>query len=402
MALSTTEQLDYLWKKVGYGVTKTDTAANKLAYNEGTPSPLLLRADKLWAQASEIPNARPDTTSSIVRIYKDGTGSWTATVKCTEDLGASDNRTWKTNLTDWIPPEFGATYLVSVYIDNDNATSPQSTGTQIFAAGASSTSNDEWFFDYQSGVLHFIGINLPTAITTGVTGKSIFVSGARYIGKFGISSADALTANTVVITTSANIGNLRIADTTISSLTANSNISLNPDGTGNISLSANTTVTGNLVSDNANLGNAVYANYFIGDGSLLTNISTSAISGNISLDSITANSITISTIFSGNLNTVPVNTGSDTEIDSFAIASARTAKYVVKASNDDGYESLEVLLIHNGVDSYITIYGSISTATDSNSIVSLSSNISSGNIKLYASGTAANTVVNFVGTYITD
>ena len=102
------------------------------------------------------------------------------------------------------------------------------------------------------------------------------------------------------------------------------------------------------------------------------------------------------------MNTVSVNTGSDTVIDSFAIATARTAKYVVKASNDDGYESLEVLLIHNGTDSFITIYGSISTAADSNSIVSLSSNISSGNIKLYASGSNANTVINFVGTYITD
>jgi hypothetical protein len=402
MALSTTEQLDFLWKKVGFGVTKTDTAANKLAFNEAIPSPLLLRADKLWAQASEIPNARPDTTSTIVRIYKDGTGSWTPTAKLIEDLGASDNRTWKTNLTDWIPPEFGSTYLVSVYIDNDNATVPQSTGTQIFAAGASGSSNDEWFFDYQSGVLHFIGTSLPTAITTGVTGKSIFISGARYVGKFGISSADTLTANTVVITTSANIGNLRIADTTISSTTANSDITLNPDGTGSISLSANTTVTGNLASTNANLGNATYANYFIGDGSLLTNIATSAIAGNLSVDNVTANSITISTIFSGNLNTVSVGTGSNTVIDSFALASARTAKYVVKASNDDGYESLEILLIHNGTDSFITIYGSISTATDSNSIVSISSNIASGNIKLYASGSNANTVVNFVGTYITD
>lgn len=402
MALSTTEQLDYLWKKVGFGVTKTDTAANKLAFNEAIPSPLLLRADKLWAQASEIPNARPDTTSTIVRIYKDGTGAWTPTAKLIEDTAASDNRTWKTNLTDWIPPEFGSTYLVSVYIDNDNATSPQSTGTRIFAAGASGTSNDEWFFDYQSGVLHFIGTNLPTSITTGVTGKSIFISGARYVGKFGISSADTLTANSVIITTSANIGNLRIADTTISSITANSDITLNPDGTGSISLSANTTVTGNLLATNANLGNATYANYFIGDGSLLTNISTSSISGNISLDGITANSMTISTIYSGDLNTVTVSTGSDTEIDSFDMSTARTAKYVVKASSDDGYESLEILLIHNDVDSYITIYGSISTAVGSNNIVNLSSNVSSGNIKLYASGTAANTVVNFVGTYITD
>jgi len=268
MALSSTEQLDFLWKKVGYGVTKTDTAANKLAYNEGIPSPLLLRADKLWAQAAEIPGTKPAVTSAIVKIYKDGAGTWSPTVKCVEDLGASDNRTWKTNLTDWIPPEFGATYLVSVYIDADSATAPQSTGTQIFAAGASATSNDEWFFDYQSGVLHFIGTSLPTAIATGVTGKSIFVSGARYTGVFGLSTTNSLAANTVVVSESANIGNLRIVDTTISSSSTNANISIVPSGTGIV-----------VVNSALNVGGSVTATRYHGDGGFLSNISASSLVG---------------------------------------------------------------------------------------------------------------------------
>ena len=241
MALSTTEQLDYLWKKIGYGVTKTDTASTKQAYNESIASPLLLRADKLWTQSGEIPGVKPTTTSSIVRVYKDGTGSWSSTVKCTEDLTATDNRTWKTNLTDWIPPEFGSTYLVTVYIDNDNSTSPQTTGTQLYAAGASASSNDEWFFDYQSGVLHFIGTNLPTDITSGVTGKSIFISGARYIGTFGISGS--------VSSTSADLGNIHVEQNTISSTNTNGNIIIDPNGTGV------TNVIGNLnVSGTSNLG----------------------------------------------------------------------------------------------------------------------------------------------------
>ena len=387
MALSTTEQLDYLWKKIGYGVTKTDLAANKLAYNEGIASPLLLRADKLWAQAADIPSSKPAATSTIVAIYKDGVGSWSSTVKTTEDLGASDNRTWKTNLTDWIPPEFGATYLVSVYIDSTSATSPQTTGTQLFAAGASSSSNDEWFFDYQSGVLHFIGTNLPTLITTGVTGKSIFISGARYVGKFGISSADQLSATDIIVTSTANIGNLTFSNTTISSITANSNIILDPNGVGNINLLAPVNVTGNVA-----------ATYFVGDGSLLTNIATSSISGNLSLDGVSANSIITSAIVSGSMTAVAVTT--NTVLDSFTPSTYRTAKYIIKASSDDGYESLEVLLIHDGSDSYITIYGSISTSDAD--IITVSSNIAGGNIKLYASGTSANTVVNFVGTYVTD
>ena len=39
---------------------------------------------------------------------------------------------------------------------------------------------------------------------------------------------------------------------------------------------ANTTVNGNLISYNANLGNAATANFFIGDGGLLSNITVGA------------------------------------------------------------------------------------------------------------------------------
>ena len=39
MAISNDQKLDYLFKKVGFGVSKTDTNANKLAANEAIPSP---------------------------------------------------------------------------------------------------------------------------------------------------------------------------------------------------------------------------------------------------------------------------------------------------------------------------------------------------------------------------
>ena len=46
MAISNDQKIDYLFKKVGFGTTKTDTNANKLAANEVIPSPLLLEAIK--------------------------------------------------------------------------------------------------------------------------------------------------------------------------------------------------------------------------------------------------------------------------------------------------------------------------------------------------------------------
>ena len=41
MSISDDQKLDYLWKKLGYGVSKTDTRLNKGASNESIPSPLL-------------------------------------------------------------------------------------------------------------------------------------------------------------------------------------------------------------------------------------------------------------------------------------------------------------------------------------------------------------------------
>lgn len=172
MAISNNQKIDYLWKKLGYGATKTDTNSQKLAVNEAIPSPLLLRGDKIWSKAGEIPTVIPSTTNDIVQVYLGSNG-----VECTEDTTATSRRTWKTGSTDWIPPEFGSTYQVKVYAAATGAADP-TTGTQLFAAG--SGNNDEWFFDYQSGVLNFIGDNLPSTLGT----NKVYIIGARYVGPF--------------------------------------------------------------------------------------------------------------------------------------------------------------------------------------------------------------------------
>ena len=111
MAISDTQKVDYLWKKLGYGSTKTDTNANKLAPNEAIASPLILRGDKVWQQASSIPTVQPGSSSGVVTVYPTS-----GPQECTEDITATANRSWKTGLTDWIPPELGSTYQAKVYI----------------------------------------------------------------------------------------------------------------------------------------------------------------------------------------------------------------------------------------------------------------------------------------------
>jgi len=198
VAISDSQKVDYLWKKLGYGATKTDTNGRKKAPNEAIVSPLLIRGDKVWAEAGFIPIVKPSSDYErvpgeiIVKVYDDNTGN---TVETTEDGTSTALRTWITGITDWIPPEFGSTYQVKVFIDNASASNPESTGTQIFATG--SGNDDEWFFDYQSGVLHFIGTNLPSSLSST---KRIYIVGATYTGVFGQDpslSAQTIFANTI-------------------------------------------------------------------------------------------------------------------------------------------------------------------------------------------------------------
>ena len=115
-----------------------------------------------------------------------------------------------------------------------------------------------------------------------------------------------------------------------------------------------------------------------------------------------SNAASITNVIANNIISRNANiaVSTDTVIDTFTIGSYRTAKYTIKAGSDDGYQSVEVLLVHNDSSSYVTIYGSISTIADD--IITLTSNIVSGNVKLYASSASANTKVKLIGTYVTD
>ena len=213
MAISDGQKIDYLFKKIGFGITKTDTNSNKVAANESIASPLLLRGDKVIKDAASIPSTKPGSSSGVVTVY---TGA--STVECTADITASANRTWKTGFTDWIPPEFGSTYLVNVYIHTSgDASNAESISNKVFITG--SGNDDEWFFDYQSGVLHFIGTNLPNGVN--FTGKSVYVAGARYTGDFGVGGST---------------GAFSFTDNRLQTTTTNEEIIIEPAGTGYVAI----------------------------------------------------------------------------------------------------------------------------------------------------------------------
>jgi hypothetical protein len=273
MAIADAKKVDYLWKKIGYGATKTDTNANKAAPNEAIASPLLLRGDKTWNQANLIPTTMPGSSSGVVTVY--GTS---APDETSNDATASTNRSWKTGLTDWIPPEFGATYGVKVYIhDTGSASAAAASGTRVFAGG--SGNNDEYFFDYQSGVVHFIGTNLPNGVN--FSGKTVYVSGARYTGTIGLQNNVADT------------GDFGFSGNTMSTGSSNADMELGTSGTGQYVFTADTGIvlpTGNTAArPSAQEGvlrfNTQTAEYEVSkDGSTWTNLRTDADASDVTKD----------------------------------------------------------------------------------------------------------------------
>lgn len=273
------QQLDYLWKKLGYGVAKTagtTGAGAKQAYNESIASPLLYRGDLIWTQSGSIPTSPPSNTSDIVQVYKDGGGGgYSPTVECSEDLTSPDNQTWLTNLTNWIPTQFGDNYLIQVYAANVGVNNPQTSGTKLFQSG--SGNDDTWFFDYQAGVLNFNGANIPSVIAGGVTGKSIYIVGYRYVGIVGLSGGAA---------TGASISN---GSSNVNVVSSGGNVTVGIGGTGNVAVFSTTgeyltgelSATGNVTGGNLITGGLVSAagnvtgNYILGNAVLVNGVSLS-------------------------------------------------------------------------------------------------------------------------------
>jgi hypothetical protein len=289
MAISTAQYIDLLFKNL-QGVAKTATAAQKSASNESIASPALLRGDIVWTQADQIPG-----TAQVVANVTQGYLT-TSRIECTADntvptIGGI-YPTWLTNLQYWIPQEFGSTWPVKVWVDTAGAANPTVTGTQIFAPGIGGVG--EFYFDTQAGVLNFIGETIPSTLTAG---KSIFITGYRYVGQLGVTNLP-----------SANIGNIQITGNTIVTLNTNGDLVFDPNGSGNVRILANTSVTGNITASGfvSATGN-VSGNYFLGNGSQLTGVAASSVNANALIGNTLSSNVLYSSLTSvGTLSNVSV------------------------------------------------------------------------------------------------
>jgi len=187
MTISDTDKIDFLWKKVIYGVTKTANSAIKSGANESIASPYAISSGNIWSHAELIPSIPPISATADVVPYL---GS--QRIRATSDNTATPYKTWfatstyntiSTRLQTFIPPIYGAGYIAQVFIGDPNI----GPAVRIFP----DAENEEYVFDYSAGVLTFVN-NIPAskAATIGsgsVTAQSngIYIIAYRYVGPTG-------------------------------------------------------------------------------------------------------------------------------------------------------------------------------------------------------------------------
>jgi hypothetical protein len=171
-------------------------------------------------------------------------------------------------------------------------------------------------------------------------------------------------------------------------------------GTGAIAVINNTGGIFNSTVSNINIGLA--ANIYMGSATGTVTTRNDLISnGNITTNqTVIANNVEVGDLYSKR-NPITV-TGSNTVVDTFGTSVFRSAKYTIKAQSDLGYQALEVLLVHDSINTFITVYASLSTAPLGAETVLITAEIASGNVNLLATPYSSNTTVNLMGTYVPD
>lgn len=161
-----------------------------------------------------------------------------------------------------------------------------------------------------------------------------------------------------------------------------------------------TIISNNCLTANGSLGLTTGNSYLNGFFSANTLIAQDAIRGG---NNTTANVLNISTGFYTNKATYISNTASFTDntalqvVDSFAVTSARTVKYLLQVNATAiGFQSTEIMLLHNGTDAFLTEYATLTSNTVQGNMAVFTVNVASGNVNLLISPTTGSTTTSTV------
>ena len=243
---------------------------------------------------------------------------------------------------------------------------------------------------------------LSTLTVTGNSNLGNVATANIFSGDGGLLTNVSVAAGTAIINGTSNVA-----------VSLNSNVSTSVAGNANVFVVTGTgansngyfTASGNITSDNANLGNAVTANYFIGSGNNLSNIQASNITGSIANatyatnagSATTATSATTAATVTTNAqpNITSVGTLTTLDVNGTITAVAFTANTGVFTGNGNGLTNLVGANVTGTVANatYAVSAGSATTAgtvttnaqpniTSTGTLTSLtvSGNVTSGNV----------------------
>lgn len=242
-----------------------------------------------------------------------------------------------------------------------------------------------------------VALYLPTY--TGNVGAGNVNATGNISGSYLISNSGCVTLGSGTIGVSGTSGGVFASTITDINIGLAANIVMG-SSSGNVTVQGNLTANGNVTGTNITGTLTTAAQPNITSTGTLTNLT---VSGNVNTGNITvtntvdAVNVKVTDLFSKRTS---INITTQTPIDTFPIASFRSAKYTMRAGDGTDYQALEVLLVHNNINSIITVYGSLSTSgTD---LVVFDTDISAGNVNVYATAVGPNTNLNLMGTYVPD
>jgi len=257
-------------------------------------------------------------------------------------------------------------------------------------------------FAGDGGLLTNISTSAGTYLVNGTSNVAVLPNGNVTFKVANVANVLTVTNNSIRVLGTSYYGNLATGNYLTSTL-------------GCVTIGSGTIVT---TGNSAGIFNSSISNINIGFqsditmGSVTGNVTAR---GNLNANSITTVNLTATGIVNFPVANLEVNvlTGKaivsskpaisvdiDTVIDSFSVNTYRSVKYTFRVGADEGYQAIEVLLVHDGINSIVTIYGSLSTTGDD--LIMLSTQIDLNTVYLLGTGLGTNVTANYIGTYIPD
>lgn len=284
--------------------------------------------------------------------------------------GASDKTIiWDQSNTNWTSSEHWNLATGKSYkINNTAVLSATSLGSAVVSSSLTSVGT------IATGVWN----GTTVAVGYGGTGAVSFTSGALLKGN-GTSAISVANASDIVSA---------IGSTAVSNATSATNAT-NVATTGAVTTSATHYigfVTSNT-SGNLGINTATNLTYNPGTGALVAG----TLSGNVSTANLnmTASGTNIS---NRAVVQATVATTSATAVDTWAIATYRSAKYIVQVKQGTNYSVHEILVIHDGTTTYKTEYGVLET---NGALATFTTDISTTNARLLVTmGSSSSATIN--------